>query len=186
MSFPPGPPDLTRTRRVRGCRACLPPRPCLPPSPRQPIRRLSRALWLLGDSLPCAPCGCPLLKAENHPRLRRSGSPVGPRGRPPLCAGCLGSVSGAAPDPPRPQPGLLAPTPHPRRRAPVLTMQTEIRLPVPLQLCPTGFPVGFRVAAFYPRCGACGAVAPPEATLSTLHRGAGITPARKASYQSSS
>ena len=33
------------------------------------------------------------------------------------------------------------------------TIQTWIRLPVHIQLCSTGFPVGFRVTAFYPRFG---------------------------------
>ena len=33
----------------------------------------------------------------------------------------------------------------------VTTIQTWIRMPVRVQLCSTGFPVGFRVTAFYPR-----------------------------------
>jgi len=56
-------------------------------------------------------------------------------------------------NPPSPQPGLLAPAPNPRRLAHVTTMQTGIRLPVPVQLCSPRFPVGFRVPAFAPRCG---------------------------------
>jgi hypothetical protein len=49
---------------------------------------------------------------------------------------------------------FLAPAAHPRGLAHVTTIQTGIRLPVRLQLCSTGFPVGFRVTAFYPRFGA--------------------------------
>jgi hypothetical protein len=53
----------------------------------------------------------------------------------------------------RPSALPFGPSPNPRWLAHLTTIQTGIRLPVLLQLCSTGFAVGFCVTAFYPRFG---------------------------------
>ncbi len=56
------------------------------------------------------------------------------------------------------------------------TVQTCVRVPIPMQLCSTGFPVGFRVTAFHARftalivsrhCGACASLGHLEERNST-------------------
>jgi hypothetical protein len=69
---------------------------------------------------------------------------------------CSPGFSGVSPGRVHSRPALsLAfwPQPNPRWLAHLTTIRTWIRLPVLLSLCSTGFPVGFRVTAFYPRFG---------------------------------
>jgi hypothetical protein len=121
------------------------------PSPRQHIRWLSQRPLLLGESYPVAhpvDTSSPLraIRGYSVPHLRVS-LQVGPHFSP--------GFSGVYPGRLQTRPALIrALWPKPIIRVGlfhITTIQPWIRVPVRIQLSSTGFPVGFRVTAFYPR-----------------------------------
>jgi hypothetical protein len=123
----------------------------LSPSPRQPIRWLSQRPSLLGESYPVVhpvdtSSSLRALRGYAVPHLRLS-LKVGPHSSP--------GFSGMYPGRLQTRPALiLALWPKPIIRvglSHLTTIQPWIRLPVRVQLSSTGFPVGFRVTACYPR-----------------------------------
>ena len=131
--------------------ALLLPTTCVPPSPRRHIRGLSPRHRLLRESYSVAhpvdtSSSLRALRGYSVPHLRLS-LQVGPHSSP--------GFSGVYPGRLQTRPALILafwPKPIIRVGLPhITTIQPWIRIPVRVQLSSTGFPVGFRVTAFYPR-----------------------------------
>ena len=147
----PGHPYLTMTRGFTAYKALPMPSTCTSPSPRQHILWLSQWRWLLGESLPVpypvdTSSGLRTARGYSVPPLRMA-LHEGPHSSPGFSGVSLGRMES------RPAPSRAF-WPKPIIRVGLFnltTIQTWIRLPVHMQLCSAGFPVGFRVTAFSPR-----------------------------------
>ena len=142
----------------------------LAPAPPQPLRWLAPRPSLLGESSPVAPPGdtsssLRAIRGYAVPHLR-----VSLKGGPHSSPGFAGVYPGRLPTRPA---LILALWPKPIIRVGVSHLppiHPWIRVPVRVPLSSTGFPVGFRVTACYPRLADGGSVATAGDLLSPRHQ----------------